>query len=248
MLSPSPHVRSWRRVSCPAGVPDRPPAVAQETWTAVDEYVTGLLAPPTRRWRRRCGRARRPGCPQIQVSPPQGKLLYLLAKTIGAKLDPRVRHPGRLQHDLAGAGTAGGGRLITLEAEPRYAEVAAASIAAAGLGDIVEVRVGPGAGAAAAARGRGGRSLRPDLHRRRQGPHARVLRLVAGALTARQPDRRRQRRPRRRASRTPTTTTRRSPPSAASTRCSPPSPASRRRRSRQSAARATTASASPAWR
>jgi predicted O-methyltransferase YrrM len=119
------------------------PSVAQETWTAVDEYVTGLLAPPDEALEAALRAGEAAGLPQIQVSPPQGKLLYLLAKTIGAKT---VLEFGT----LAGYSTIwlaralpADGRLISLEAEQRYAEVATASIAAAGLGEIVEVRVGP---------------------------------------------------------------------------------------------------------
>ena len=36
-----------------------------------------------------------------------------------------------------------GGRLVTLEAEPRHAEVARINIARAGLGDVVDLRLGP---------------------------------------------------------------------------------------------------------
>ena len=56
------------------------------------------------------------------------------------------------------------GRLVTLEAEPRHAEVARANIARAGLADRVEVRRRPGARHAAGA----SRPVRPRLHRRRQ--------------------------------------------------------------------------------
>jgi predicted O-methyltransferase YrrM len=59
--------------------------VTQETWTAVDQYVTGLLAPPDEALEKTLGAVEAAGLPQIQVSPPQGKLLYLLAKTIGAR-------------------------------------------------------------------------------------------------------------------------------------------------------------------
>ncbi|HMC50794.1 MAG TPA: O-methyltransferase, partial [Solirubrobacterales bacterium] len=117
--------------------------MAQDTWTAVDEYVTGLLAPPDEALDAAVRAGEAAGLPQIQVSPPQGKLLYLLAKTIGAR---SILEFGT----LAGYSTIwlaralpAAGRLITLEANPEYAEVAAASIAAAGLGEIVEVRVGP---------------------------------------------------------------------------------------------------------
>jgi predicted O-methyltransferase YrrM len=117
--------------------------VAQDTWTAVDEYVTGLLAPPDAALDAAVRAGEAAGLPQTQVSPPQGKLLHLLAKTIGAR---SILEFGT----LAGYSTIWlaralptGGRLITLEANPKYAEVAAASITAAGLGEVVEVRVGP---------------------------------------------------------------------------------------------------------
>ncbi len=117
--------------------------MAQDTWTAVDEYVSGVLAPPDEALDAAVRAGEAAGLPQIQVSPPQGKLLHLLAKTIGAS---SILEFGT----LAGYSTIwlaralpADGRLITLEANPAYAEVAAASIAAAGLGEVVEVRVGP---------------------------------------------------------------------------------------------------------
>jgi predicted O-methyltransferase YrrM len=117
--------------------------VAQDTWTAVDEYVSGLLAPPDEALDAAVRAGEAAGLPQIQVSPPQGKLLHLLAKTIEAR---SILEFGT----LAGYSTIWlaralptDGRLITLEANPKYAEVATASIAAAGLGEVVEVRVGP---------------------------------------------------------------------------------------------------------
>ena len=61
------------------------PPWQQETWTAVDEYVTGLLAPPDEALEAALRAGEAAGLPQIQVSPPQGKLLYLLAKSIGAR-------------------------------------------------------------------------------------------------------------------------------------------------------------------
>jgi predicted O-methyltransferase YrrM len=117
--------------------------VTQDTWTAVDQYVTSLLVPPNETLDAAVRAGEEAGLPQIQVSPPQGKLLYLLAKTIGAS---SILEFGT----LAGYSTIwlaralpADGRLITLEANSEYAEVAAASIAAAGLGEVVEVKVGP---------------------------------------------------------------------------------------------------------
>lgn len=114
-----------------------------EQWAAVDEYVSGLLAPhdPVLDAALRAGEEA--GLPPIQVSPPQGKLLSLLAKTVGAK---RILEFGTLAGYSTiwlGRALADGGRLITLEADSAYANVARGNIAAAGLGDVVDLRVGP---------------------------------------------------------------------------------------------------------
>ncbi len=117
--------------------------MGQEQWAAVDEYVGGLLAPHDRALDAALSAAEEAGLPPIQVSPPQGQLLSLLAKTVGAK---RILEFGT----LAGYSTiwlaralAEGGRLITLEADPAYAEVARRNIVGAGLGDVVDLRIGP---------------------------------------------------------------------------------------------------------
>lgn len=117
--------------------------MGDERWTAVDEYVSGLLAPHDQALDAALSAGEEAGIPQIQVSPPQGRLLYLLAKALGAK---RILEFGT----LAGYSTiwlaralADGGRLITLEADPDYAELARGNIARAGLSDVVDLRVGP---------------------------------------------------------------------------------------------------------
>lgn len=117
--------------------------MAQDTWTAVDEYITGLLSPPDDALVAAVRAGEAAGLPQIQVSPPQGKLLYLLAKTIGAKSILEFGTLAGYSTIWLGRALPTDGRLITLEANPDYAEVAAASIAAAGLGEVVEIGVGP---------------------------------------------------------------------------------------------------------
>lgn len=114
-----------------------------ERWAAVDEYVSGLLALHDEALDAALRAGEEAGLPPIQVSPPQGQLLQILARTVGAR---RILEFGT----LAGYSTIwlaralpDDGRLITLEANPKYAEVASASIARAGLADLVEVRVGP---------------------------------------------------------------------------------------------------------
>lgn len=117
--------------------------MTQKTWTSVDEYVSGLLAQHDDALAQALSSAEKAGLPAIQVSPPQGKLLHLLAKTVEAKAILEFGTLGGYSTIWLGRALPAGGRLVTLEASLAYAEVATRNIAAAGLGDVVEVRVGP---------------------------------------------------------------------------------------------------------
>lgn len=117
--------------------------MAEETWTAVDQYVSALLAPHDEALESALRASEAAGLPAIQVSPPQGKLLQLLAKTVGARSILEFGTLGGYSTIWLGRGLSEGGSLITLEADPRYAEVAGGNIARAGLGDVVDLRVGP---------------------------------------------------------------------------------------------------------
>jgi predicted O-methyltransferase YrrM len=117
--------------------------MAQDAWRAVDEYVTGLLAPHDEALAAAVRASEEAGLPAIQVSPPQGKLLQLLVQTLGAKTILEFGTLGGYSTIWLGRALPDDGRLITLEAEPRYAEVARENIARAGLAERVELRVGP---------------------------------------------------------------------------------------------------------
>jgi predicted O-methyltransferase YrrM len=117
--------------------------MGQEIWTAVDDYVGGLLAPHDEALRGAIEAAEAAGLPAIQVSPPQGKLLQMLARTIGAKTVLEFGTLGGYSTIWLGRALPADGRLISLEADAGYAEVARGSIERAGLGDLVEIRVGP---------------------------------------------------------------------------------------------------------
>src|SRR5437764_1186975 len=120
--------------------------MSQEQWTAVDRYLINLFAPRDAALDAALADSAAAGLPSIAVSPNQGKLLHLLARMAGAK---RVLEIGTLGGYstiwLARAlpPTAQGGRLVTLEAVPKHAEVARANIDRAGLGGVVEVILGP---------------------------------------------------------------------------------------------------------
>ncbi|MCW2954591.1 MAG: O-methyltransferase [Conexibacter sp.] len=113
-----------------------------DRWTAVDRYVTDLLIGPDPLLDAALAAADAAGLPQIAVTPPQGKLLYLLARIHGARTILELGTLAGYSTIWLARALPAGGRLVTLEANPAYAEVARGNVAAAGLADRVEVRVG----------------------------------------------------------------------------------------------------------
>ena len=114
----------------------------QEQWTAVAHHLTDLLAPSDPALDEALAAAEAAGLPPINVSPTEGKLLHLLARTRGARTILEVGTLAGYSTIWLARALPPGGRLVTLEAEPRHAEVARANVARAGLADVVEVRVG----------------------------------------------------------------------------------------------------------
>jgi predicted O-methyltransferase YrrM len=118
--------------------------MSAETWTAVDRYFADLLIGPDAALDAALASSAAAGLPAIQVSAAQGKFLHLLARAIGARKILEVGTLGGystiwLARALARDGAA---KLVTLEYEPKHAEVARSNLARAGLGDRVDVRVG----------------------------------------------------------------------------------------------------------
>jgi predicted O-methyltransferase YrrM len=83
------------------------------------------------------------GLPPIQVAPNQGKLLQLLAQLQGARTILEIGSLGGYSTIWLARALPADGRLITLEVDPKHAEVSQANLARAGLAGIVEVRLGP---------------------------------------------------------------------------------------------------------
>jgi predicted O-methyltransferase YrrM len=116
--------------------------MVQEQWTAVDDYVGDLLAPDDPALESALAAAEAAGLPAIQVSPPQGKLLYLLAKSVGARSILEFGTLGGYSTIWLGRALSEDGRLVTLEADPAYAAVAQENIARAELAGTVDLRIG----------------------------------------------------------------------------------------------------------
>jgi predicted O-methyltransferase YrrM len=83
------------------------------------------------------------GLPRIAVSAQQGKFLSLLAGAIKARSVLEIGTLGGFSTIWLARGVGPDGRVLTLEYEPKHAEVARANIDRAGVGDRVEVVVGP---------------------------------------------------------------------------------------------------------
>jgi predicted O-methyltransferase YrrM len=115
----------------------------QERWSAVDSYIGENLVPADPVLEAALRASADAGLPPISVSPSQGKLLHLLARAQGARTILEIGTLGGYSAIWLARALPPGGRLITLEAEPRHAEVARANLAHAGLADVAEVRVGP---------------------------------------------------------------------------------------------------------
>jgi len=115
----------------------------QPQWTAVDRYITDLLvgSDPVLEAALQANAAA--GLPSIDVTPNQGKLLHLLARMLPARRILEIGTLGGYSTIWLARALPEGGRLITLEADARYAEVARVNLERAGVGDAVDLRVGP---------------------------------------------------------------------------------------------------------
>ncbi len=117
--------------------------MTQETWNAVDDYLNDTLVLPDAVLEAALQASTAAGLPQINVSPPQGKFLHLLARVQGARNILEIGTLGGYSAIwLARALPPGGGRLITLEVDAKHAEVARANLARAGLANVTQVRLG----------------------------------------------------------------------------------------------------------
>jgi predicted O-methyltransferase YrrM len=113
-----------------------------DLWTAVDQYIAGQLAPADAALTAALESSTAAGLPAINVSPAQGKLLHILARLADARSILEIGTLGGYSTIWLARALPAGGRLITLEADARHAELAAANIARAGLGSVVDIRIG----------------------------------------------------------------------------------------------------------
>ncbi|MEU3506660.1 O-methyltransferase [Streptomyces longwoodensis] len=114
-----------------------------QVWDAVDAYFTEHLSPDDEVTAAALRDSEAAGLPPISVTANQGKLLQLLAQVQGARTVLEIGTLGGYSTIWLARALPPEGRLISLEYDPRHAEVARRNIARAGLDGQVEVRVGP---------------------------------------------------------------------------------------------------------
>ena len=117
--------------------------MSQQRWAAVEEYFADLLFSPDAALDGALADSVAAALPPINVSAAQGRFLALLARMIHARRILEVGTLGGYSGIWLARTLPPSGRLVTLEIDPRHAEVARRNFARAGLSDRIDLRVGP---------------------------------------------------------------------------------------------------------
>lgn len=113
--------------------------MTQELWTAVDNYIVETLLPDDDALSAAVAKSDEAGLPSIQVSPPQGKFIHLLARIQGARRILEIGTLGGYSTIWLARALPADGKLVTIEIDAKHAEVAISNIERAGLMDKVNV-------------------------------------------------------------------------------------------------------------
>jgi predicted O-methyltransferase YrrM len=113
-----------------------------DNWRRADDYLVDTLIGHDPALERVIAIQEDAGLPAIEVAPVAGKLLHLLARIAGARRVLEIGTLGGYSTIWLARGVAAGGLVVTIEAEPRNAEIARTNIDAAGLADRVDIVVG----------------------------------------------------------------------------------------------------------
>ncbi|MCP2637812.1 O-methyltransferase [Microbacterium sp. HD4P20] len=115
-----------------------------DVWRRVDAYLTDTLVGHDPYLERAVADQNAAGLPPIEVAPVNGKLLHLLARMTGARRVLEIGTLGAYSTIWLARGIPDDGRVVTIEAEPRIADIARANLDRAGVGPKVEIRLGRG--------------------------------------------------------------------------------------------------------
>jgi predicted O-methyltransferase YrrM len=116
--------------------------VSNPLWSSVDDYISQTLIGNDPTLMNALQKSHDAGLPPYQVSPAQGKFLFLLAKAAGAKRILELGALGGYSTIWLARAVGDTGRVVTLELNPQYAQIATDNIANAGLSSVVQIRIG----------------------------------------------------------------------------------------------------------
>jgi len=116
--------------------------MSQEQWNAIDGYLTDLFVGADPALDAALAASERAGLPSIAVAANQGKLLHVLARTLGAKRILEIGTLGGYSAIWLARALPIEGRLITLEIDAKHAEVARSNFVRAEVADRIELRLG----------------------------------------------------------------------------------------------------------
>jgi len=114
-------------------------------WAQVDDYIVEKLVADGASFHQALAANAAAGLPAMDVSAAQGKYLHLLVRITGARRVLELGTLGGYSTIWMASALPTRGQLVTLEFDPRYAEVARQNIDDAGLGDKVTIHVGAAA-------------------------------------------------------------------------------------------------------
>jgi len=116
--------------------------MSQDQWTACDRYIADHLISEAEAQAQTLAANAAAGLPQIDVSAPQGKMLYVLARTLRPKRILEIGTLGGSSTVWLARALETDGRIVTLEIDEAHAKVAAANVAHQGFGSSVDIRLG----------------------------------------------------------------------------------------------------------
>jgi predicted O-methyltransferase YrrM len=117
----------------------------RDTWAAVERFFDTALLPADPVLDGILQASAAAGLPAINVTPAQGRLLGQLVRLRGATRILEIGTLGGYSTIWLARGMPSGGRLLSLELNPAYAALARTHVVRAGVGEIVDIRVGPAA-------------------------------------------------------------------------------------------------------
>jgi predicted O-methyltransferase YrrM len=121
------------------------PEESKELWKQVDQYFAGALIADGDGFDAALDANRKADLPAIDVTPLQGKFLEILVRATGSKRILEIGTLGGYSTLWLARAIPHDGIVVTLEIEPRHAQIAKQNLDAAGFTDRVDLRLGAAA-------------------------------------------------------------------------------------------------------